>query len=93
MSMNFISSGLGYANPRRDTMQSVAPRGQNAPALTASKMPVSPTARVVVSGGAQGSAFGNDALVSGRLSLGFVASLIVILALAYMWTRNVQGGG
>lgn len=93
MAMQFISTGMGYANPRRDTMQSVAPRAQNAPAMTAAKMPVSPTANVVVSGSAQGSAFGNDALINGRLSLGFVATLIVLLALAYTWTRNVQGGG
>ena len=99
MSMNFLSQGMGYGNPRQDTMRSMPAPVQNAPAITAGTSLVKPTGVVTKSGNvaAQGgfgvSGFGNDSLVYGRMSLGFVASLVVLLALAYMWTRNVQGGG
>jgi hypothetical protein len=38
-------------------------------------------------------AFGLEGNLSGRLSLGFLAFLILFVAGTYMWTRNVQGGG
>lgn len=96
MAMEFLSTGLSraqqYANPRQDTMASLPAPQQNAPALTAGTAPVSPRG-IVVRGGAGVAGFGNDSLFYGRMSLGFVASLVVVLVLAYMWTRNVQGGG
>jgi energy-converting hydrogenase Eha subunit B len=61
--------------------------------MTAGTMPVVPRGNFVVSGDAAASGFGNDSLIYGRLSLGFVASLIVFVGLAYVWTRNIQGGG
>lgn len=96
MAMEFLSAGLtraqAYANPRQDTMTSLPAKTQNAPALTAGTAPVTPRG-FVVQGGAGAAGFGNDSLLYGRLSLGFVASLVVVLVLGYVWTRNVQGGG
>jgi hypothetical protein len=91
--MNFLESGMGYGNVRQDTMRSLPARSQNAPTLTASTSAISPRGNAVVQTSAGVAGFGTDGILYGRMSLGFVASLVVLLALAYMWTRNVQGGG
>jgi hypothetical protein len=34
-----------------------------------------------------------DDVTSGRVSLGILASLLVLSAAFYLWTRSIQGGG
>ena len=52
---------------------------------------------VAPAGSSRGIPFHNglnvEGSLSGRLSLGFVAALIVLLGLSYVMSRNVQGGG
>ena len=70
------------------------PTQQNAPLITAARLPPQPRRNpVVLSGQASGAGYGVDSTFSGKLSLGFLASIVVLLVFAYMWTRNVQGGG
>lgn len=37
--------------------------------------------------------YGSDQVMGGRLSLGMIQVALILLVLAYLWTRNVQGGG
>jgi hypothetical protein len=67
---------------------------QRTPSITASSVPVTPKGNPVSFGAsASGSAFGTSGVLYGRMSLGFIASVVFLLVLAYMWTSNVQGGG
>jgi len=34
-----------------------------------------------------------DEVAAGRVSLGMLGALVVVLVLFYVWTRDVQGGG
>lgn len=37
--------------------------------------------------------YSNEAIVHGRLTLGAIQIGLILLVVAYIWTRNVQGGG
>jgi hypothetical protein len=90
----WLSTGMGFANPRQMTMNSAPAPQQKAPALNAGRLPVTPRGNVITAQANAGvGGFGNDGILYGRMSLGFVGSLVILLTLAYVWTRNVQGGG
>jgi len=70
------------------------PAQQAQPLITASRTPALPrTNPIRLQGNFTAAGFGNQSELGGKLSLGFVASIVVVLVLGYMWTRNVQGGG
>lgn len=92
--MSLGTMGLGTWGVRQDTMQTIAPAQQRVPLLTAGTSPVTPRGNPIgIRGGVNLSGFGTSGTLYGKASLGFIASLIVLIVLAYMWTRNEQGGG
>jgi hypothetical protein len=60
-------------------------------------MAVNPDAGPVVTGSAAEAAGGVaaafDDVSSGRISLGILGTLVVLILAFYYWTRSVQGGG
>lgn len=85
----------GFGATRVDpTTVNPPPRVAAQPSMTAARYPTMQRINpVAVGGNANAAGFGVQSDFSGKLSLGMVGSIVVLLVLLYMWTRNVQGGG
>jgi hypothetical protein len=84
---------FGTYNNRVDPGSVSAPPQVQAPVITASRVP-SPARGNTASfgGGVYARGYGVNSNFNGNLSLGFIASIVVLIMLFYAWTRNVQGG-